>query len=492
MKHLKGFLLTSLCILSFSLVQAQDENNPWALSIGANAVDFYPNGQGGTYLGDNQFSDFFNVSDHWNVLPALSKVSVGRYIGGGFIFELSGSLNKIDQYGDAKVDDWTYYGLDGTFDFSLRSLLGNGWFDPYVGAGGGYTWLDGGSISTLAPGGGPFIPGETENYAEGYTGGPTVNGNLGFNFWLSENFALNLQSMYKHSFNEDNLPAHWQHSAGFKLAFGGKDTDGDGIYDKDDECPETPGLEQFNGCPDSDGDGIEDRLDACPNEAGLPQYDGCPDTDGDGIADPQDECPTVAGIAAMNGCPDADGDGIKDSEDKCPNEAGPKENNGCPWQDKDNDGVLDKDDECPEVAGTAANNGCPEPTVEVMKELNEYSRTILFDLDKATIRSASEETLQAIADIMKEYDNTVFHIGGHTDSTGSDSYNEKLSKERAESVRQFLIGAGIPANRLTAEGYGESRPIATNNTAKGRQENRRVEISLDKDKVMKGNSDSDM
>jgi outer membrane protein OmpA-like peptidoglycan-associated protein len=114
----------------------------------------------------------------------------------------------------------------------------------------------------------------------------------------------------------------------------------------------------------------------------------------------------------------------------------------------------------------------------------------LFDLNKATIRSESGEALAAIADIMKEYPTTVFHIGGHTDSQGSDAYNLKLSKDRAASVREFLVSKGIPQNRLTSEGYGESNPIASNKTAKGRQDNRRVEISLDKDKEMKNVPDS--
>ncbi|SDK81379.1 Thrombospondin type 3 repeat-containing protein [Salinimicrobium catena] len=462
MKHLNKFLLATLCILSFSTMQAQDEDNPWAITLGVNAVDFYPTGEGegGDVTSSTYYNEFFNASDHWNILPALSKISVARYIGGGFNFELAGSLNQIDKFGDEGVDDLSYYGIDGLFNYSLRSLAGDGWFDPVIGAGGGYTWIDD-------------------------EGAATLNGKLGFNFWFSDNLALTLQAMYKHSFDNDQMHKHWQHTGGIKFAFGGKDTDGDGIYDKDDECPEEPGLEEFNGCPDSDGDGIEDRNDECPNEAGLAQFNGCPDTDGDGVADPQDECPTEAGTAEMNGCPDADGDGVKDSEDECPDEAGPAENNGCPWEDKDNDGVLDKDDECPEVAGTAANNGCPEPTVEVIEELNEYSRTILFDLNKSSIRQESEETLQSIADIMKEYPQTIFHIEGHTDSTGSASYNEKLSRERAASVRQFLIEAGIPANRLTSEGYGETQPIASNNTAKGRQENRRVEISLDKEREMK-------
>lgn len=485
MKHLSRLLLSTLFILCFGSMQAQDDNNPWAIGIGINAVDFYPTG-GDAPMGD-RFDDFFNTNDHWNILPALSRISVARNIGAGFYFEAAGSVNQLSKFGEGSFDDIAYYGLDGTFNYSFRDDANAGWLDPIIGVGGGYTWLDD-------------------------QGAASVLGTAGFNFWFSDNFALTLQTVYKHTFDDyeaaqplgvgneaavnnnysgNGVPSHWQHVLGVKFALGGKDTDGDGIYDKDDECPEEPGLEIFNGCPDSDGDGIEDRMDECPNEAGLAQYNGCPDTDGDGIADPQDECPTVAGLPALNGCPDADGDGITDADDECPNEAGPAENNGCPWEDQDNDGVLDKDDECIDVPGLVENNGCPEPTVEVIEELNEYSRTILFDLNKATIRQESEETLQAIADIMMEYPNTVFHIGGHTDSTGSETYNEKLSRERAESVREFLIGAGIPATRLTAEGYGEARPIASNNTAKGRQENRRVEISLDKEKVMKDTESPD-
>lgn len=475
MKHLSRFLLASLFVLGFTTAQAQDENNPWAIEIGGNAVDLYPTGEDAPAGG--MFDEFFNVGDHWNILPAVSRLSVGRYIGGGFVFEAAGSVNQLDKFGSESLDDLSYYALDGTLKYSLRALLNDGWLDPHVGVGGGYTWIDN-------------------------NGGGTINGQVGISFWFSDNVALNIQSAYKHSFDYDsasintdggtsisfdqsNTPRHFQHSAGIKFIFGGKDTDGDGIYDKDDECPEIAGLEEFNGCPDSDGDGIEDRRDACPDTPGMAQFDGCPDTDGDGIADPQDKCPTVAGTAAMNGCPDADGDGIADEEDECPNEAGPKENNGCPYQDRDGDGVLDKDDECPDDAGPAASNGCPEPTAEAISELNEYSRTVLFDLNKATIRSESEEALKNIAQIMEEYSNTVFHIEGHTDSTGSDQYNLQLSKERAASVRDWLVNNGVPANRLTSEGYGESRPMSSNNTASGRQDNRRVEISLDKDKEMR-------
>lgn len=451
MKHLSKLLLATLFIISFSTVQAQDDNNPWALGLGVNAVDFFPTGEDAPLGG--YFEDFFNTGDHWNVLPGVSRLSLARNIGAGFYFEGAGSVNMIEKFGDESWDRLTYYGLDGTFNYSFRNDARAGWLDPVLGVGGGYTWVD-------------------DN------GAVTLNGAAGLNFWFSDHIALSLQTMYKHAFAND-ANSHFQHFAGIKVAFGGVDTDGDGVYDRNDECPEVPGLPQFNGCPDSDGDGIEDRRDTCPNDAGLAQFDGCPDTDGDGIPNNLDECPNVAGTAAMNGCPDTDGDGVPDQRDECPNEAGPVENNGCPYEDRDGDGVIDPEDECPDEAGPATNNGCPEPTKRVMEELNQHSRTILFDLNRATIRrDASEETLNAIAEIMQRYPNTTFLIEGHTDNTGEESYNQQLSERRAEAVRNYLIEQGVSEEDLEASGFGESQPIAPNNTRQGRQENRRVEISV--------------
>lgn len=243
---------------------------------------------------------------------------------------------------------------------------------------------------------------------------------------------------------------------------------------------EVPGLEAFNGCPDSDNDGIEDAKDDCPNEAGLAEFNGCPDSDGDGVADNADDCPTVAGLKALNGCPDADSDGVADNVDDCPNEKGPAANKGCPWPDTDGDGVLDKDDQCPNEAGTVANNGCPEvdPTPEVMKQLNEYARTILFDTGKASFKKESMEVLAAMTAIFKEYPQADFSINGHTDSVGSKSTNQLLSERRANAVRDYLIANGIDAERLSAAGFGEDYPIASNSTRNGRKENRRVEVKL--------------
>jgi outer membrane protein OmpA-like peptidoglycan-associated protein len=335
-------------------------------------------------------------------------------------------------------------------------FLNKSWFNPYVQIGGGYTWLDD-------------------------RGNGTVNGGVGINFWFSENVAFTVQSTYKHSFEDQetaNVPRHIQHFAGLTFKFGGKDTDGDGIYDKDDLCPTEAGPKEFQGCPDRDGDGIPDKDDTCPDEVGVAEFQGCPDTDGDGIPNKDDSCPDVAGPKEFNGCPDTDGDGLADKDDNCPQVAGPKDNRGCPWPDTDADGVLDKDDLCPNVKGTSANRGCPEVTEEVIKRLNEFARTILFNSGKATFKEETMPVLASMLAIFKEYPNADFSIEGHTDSDGSNALNQTLSENRAAAIRNFLVENGIAADRLTSTGFGETKPIATNKTAAGKAQNRRVEVKL--------------
>lgn len=233
---------------------------------------------------------------------------------------------------------------------------------------------------------------------------------------------------------------------------------------------------------DKDGDGVVDKLDACPEEAGPKENNGCPwtDRDGDGVLDNVDGCPDEKGPEENKGCPwkDADKDGIIDKLDTCPEEAGPIENNGCPWPDTDGDGVLDKDDKCVNEVGTVANNGCPEVTEEVQKTLNEYAKTILFNSGKSTIKEESNAVLKEIVNILQEYPTARFSIEGHTDSVGSEQLNQRLSEERASSVMRYLIENGVASNRLTSQGFGESKPIASNATSKGRALNRRVEINL--------------
>ena len=359
--------------------------------------------------------------------------------------------------------DLMYYGIDATIKYSFMTAINSKVIDPSLSVGGGYTFFGDSSYGTLNPG-------------------------AGLTFWFTENVGLELTSRYKKSFGDredasgtPDSPSHFQHSAGIVFKFGGKDTDGDGIYDKDDACPDVAGLKQFNGCPDTDGDGIQDSEDECPTEFGLAALKGCPDTDGDGVADKDDACPDVAGLVALKGCPDTDGDGIADKDDKCPTVAGPKENAGCPWPDTDGDGVLDKDDACPTVAGPASNKGCPEVTEEVIKTLNSYGKVILFDSGKSTFQQGTYTVLESITTILKEYPNSRFQVEGHTDSDGSNELNQTLSENRAAAVKNYLIEKGIATDRLRSTGFGETKPIASNKNAKGKAENRRVEITLIKE-----------
>ncbi|QKG52393.1 OmpA family protein [Hymenobacter sp. BRD67] len=277
---------------------------------------------------------------------------------------------------------------------------------------------------------------------------------------------------------------YMQFSAGLTANFGkAKDMDGDGVPDRKDKCPDTPaGVKvDVNGCPvDTDGDGVADYQDKCPTVKGLVALQGCPDADGDGVADADDKCPnTPAGVRVdASGCPlDADGDGVPDYLDKCPGTpSGVKvDASGCPL-DRDGDGVPDYQDRCPDRAGPASNKGCPEIKAEAKKILNEATKYINFDFDKATLKPSSYPKLEQMVQIMNDYPDYSLSIAGHTDSKGDDAYNLRLSYERAASARAYMLSKGIPADRIESRGYGETKPIADNKTAAGQALNRRVDF----------------
>ena len=170
-----------------------------------------------------------------------------------------------------------------------------------------------------------------------------------------------------------------------------------------------------------------------------------------------------------------------DSKDECPNEAGLIENKGCPLMDADGDGVADKHDNCPNVVGVASNYGCPEVTEAVQKEITDLARAIYFKTGKDSFTNETSIRLDGVNKILSDYTASKFVVEGHTDSTGSDKINKELSQKRADAVMNFLIENGFPAENIKATGYGSEKPIGDNKTRQGRQENRRVEIFLDKE-----------
>ena len=255
-----------------------------------------------------------------------------------------------------------------------------------------------------------------------------------------------------------------------------RDTDKDGIVDALDQCiREAEDIDNFqdeDGCPekDNDADGLLDRQDRCPlepeDEDGYQDSDGCPDPDNDkdGILDVSDRCPNEAetsnGYQDEDGCPDSepvldtDGDGYNDDVDRCPYDA------------EDFDGEEDED-------------GCPDRRVVIEKNFIKIKEKIYFEFGKSAIQERSFSLIDEIAEtIAANPQLKKIRVEGHTDSKGSEMANLKLSQARADSVMKAIASRGVEKDRLEAAGFGEMRPIDTNDTDEGRASNRRVEFII--------------
>ncbi len=250
---------------------------------------------------------------------------------------------------------------------------------------------------------------------------------------------------------------------------------------------------------DKDGDGVLDEHDACVDVPGVrtndPKTNGCPppsDSDGDTVLDPEDACVDQPGVRTddpkTNGCPppDRDRDTILDGVDACPDEPGEKSDdptkNGCPKpKDTDGDGIIDPEDACPEAAGPAnpdpKKNGCPAARIE--KGQIKILERVEFKYNSAELTKESEPVLQAVFDVISKHPEfNKLSVEGHTDDKGNDKYNKNLSQRRAQSVVAWFIKKGIGKERLSAAGFGEERPLDSNATEEGRQNNRRVEFHI--------------
>lgn len=259
------------------------------------------------------------------------------------------------------------------------------------------------------------------------------------------------------------------------------DDDNDGVKNSMDKCPKEPGPAKLDGCPDRDEDGVPDSKDRCPKKKGPYELGGCPDKDGDGVIDDEDKCPKDKGSLELQGCPDADGDGVINDLDECPNTKGVFENNGCPKIeviDTDKDGVEDKDDQCPKEYGSKSNKGCPVIEKEAFDIAKIAQEKLEFHTGSSAIKPESFASLLVLADYLNKNPSIKLELSGHTDNIGKPEKNLKLSNDRANSVKSFFIDKGINADRMTASGYGDTKPIGDNRTLSGRAVNRRVELVL--------------
>lgn len=507
---MKKLFLVCICIVLSYGINAQTIDKKWNIGLHGGATQ---------YKGDLG-SDFYKMD---MALYGMGGISISRYIAGHFalnLFATKGTVGYNRESGNFKRNITT-----ATVNFRFNILTPEYAVIPYVFVGGGVALFD----KNLNV---------TEKKVDYIA--PSFGGGLNFRLGKSVMLNFQESFMYSNADDRDGVVANENdmfllHSLGLSFNFGKKnDADNDGISDSKDKCPNTPasipvdligcpldkdgdgvadyldkcadvaGSKELNGCPDRDGDGIADKNDDCPGEKGSAAFNGCPDTDGDGIIDNNDRCPDVAGLQALKGCPDTDKDGVADMDDKCSNtKAGYKVDvSGCPLDtdrdglvdneddcptiagllvfkgcpDTDNDGVSDKDDRCPAVKGTIANKGCPEMAKEDIKKITNIASKIFFETNSDQLKVASLSQLDELVIILKKYEAANLLIEGHADSQGADDYNLNLSQKRTNAVKTYLMGRGIMESRLTAIGYGESRPISDNNTSAGRAKNRRVEL----------------
>jgi OmpA-OmpF porin, OOP family len=231
-----------------------------------------------------------------------------------------------------------------------------------------------------------------------------------------------------------------------------------------DRCSSREFIEVEPPARDTDGDSIPDSRDSCINEPedkdGYLDDDGCPD-------------------------PDNDADGIVDAKDTCPNAPedldGFQDDDGCPDPDNDGDQIADLDDYCPNTPGVRGGDkpGCPkkESLIVVTEKEIRITQQIQFEFNKAVIRPGiSYKVLDEVASVLNDNPKIDLEVQGHTDNVGGDSYNMRLSQERAEAVRAYLLAKGIAGRRLLAKGYGLHQPLVPNDTAANRELNRRVQF----------------
>jgi len=328
------------------------------------------------------------------------------------------------------------------------------------------------------------------NTMEGFQAGMNVR--LGPLFFGTDNLLSQLFG--KKTFTSEHAYAGLRIPIAYRKP---KDKDGDGVSDAADQCPDKPGTLEMMGCPDSDGDGLSDSDDRCPEEFGMVALNGCPelDADADGIKDDADKCPDTPGIEAYGGCPflDTDGDGIADEDDQCPAEFGLAEYQGCkkpieavtlmaigipPEQDSDNDSIPDTRDACPLTYGPLSNNGCPEIAAEEQEIIDMAFENLEFEIASPKMKVSSFQYMNNLAELIKSKPDWVLGISGHTDNIGSREFNLELSRDRANTVKDFLVSAGVEESRLQVSYFGPDKPIASNDTMDGRKQNRRVELNI--------------
>jgi len=363
-----------------------------------------------------------DTDDGW-----LGSFTIGHQWERGWRLELEGRYSENDfEDMDGQVEA-TAFMLNSWYDFNAH-----GRFHPYIGVGVGAAQLEADLIDGFKL---------DDDTVFAYQAG------AGIAFDITDRLTADLG--YRYFATDDPT---------YSGDFNGQNLDVDSEYEQQAALLSLRWVFAPTGRADADGDGVPDYRDKCPNtpEGAPVDVDGCPlDSDGDGVLDNLDKCPnTPAGVpVGADGCPlvvDADGDGVPDDQDKCPNTPA-----GVP----------------------VTSDGCAVGQKQILRGVN-------YEFNKATLTANAERILDQVAQTLRDSPGFVVELAGHTDSKGSDAYNQDLSQRRAEAAMAYLITAGIDASRLRARGYGESQPIEPNTTPsgadnpEGRAANRRTEFRV--------------
>lgn len=428
---MKKILLALFAVFFLQQIHAQTEDKKWNIGVFGGATQY--NGD----LGQG----FYNFEQ---AFYGHGGLSVSRFLSPHFDVSIQGTIGEIG-YVEEAGNRFRADLITGALHFRLKLLKEEARIRPYFFAGAGI-----------------MVFGDEYTLPKKKTQHALPSAGAGFNIRLSDVVNLTIQETFMYSDDDlavdgekgNNNDSYLHHSVGLSFNLGSsKDADNDGVADKKDKCPGTPSgvMVDKEGCPiDRDGDGIADFTDACPDVKGVASAKGCPDRDGDTVADDADACPDDAGLVDLNGCPDRDGDRI-----------------------------IDKDDKCPDVKGIASNKGCPEVKAEVKEVFRKALQGIQFETGKDVIRKNSYSILDQVAKIMVDNPEYKLLVNGHTDNVGKPESNMILSQKRADAVKKYLTAKGVDAGRMTATGYGDTKPVADNKTTAGKKENRRVEFVVE-------------